>query len=284
MRLPLRSLALTTAIAGLLVSAGTAHADDIAWKAAHDTDPHLALTSEQVEMTKQKRLAELRFDAAGSASAGAGTLAAGDGAFASPWMVCGSTCGGGGSYPSSASLVANQTPQATSYWCGPASVHEALDAVGIGLSQSAAASALRTTTSGTAWSGGGTSPSGYPVPDVLNRYQSRNYYVPQSVVSATSSAINTYENDLKMDIYGLSVPLVGDAWEVVNGPHLVGHPNQTIFHWFEIRGYKNSGASTMYEDSVHGATSISWSGGVPAYSTLASSTIVQIVAGRGYVW
>ena len=40
----------------------------------------------------------------------------------------------------------------------------------------------------------------------------------------------------------------------------------------------------MYEDSVHGASSISWSGSVPAYSTMASGTIVTIVAGRGYVW
>jgi len=37
-------------------------------------------------------------------------------------------------------------------------------------------------------------------------------------------------------------------------------------------------------DSVHGANSISWSGSVPAYSTLASSTIVTIISGRGYVW
>jgi hypothetical protein len=35
---------------------------------------------------------------------------------------------------------------------------------------------------------------------------------------------------------------------------------------------------------VHGAGSISWSGKVPAYSTLASSTIVTIISGRGYVW
>jgi hypothetical protein len=40
----------------------------------------------------------------------------------------------------------------------------------------------------------------------------------------------------------------------------------------------------MYEDSVHNAGSVSWHASVPAYSTLPSSSIVSIVAGRGYVW
>jgi hypothetical protein len=275
MRIARRSVVLTIALViGLLASAGLAQADDIAWKAAHDTDPHLALTTEQLEMTAAKRSAELTAVAPFFASSEV------------PSSECGDGCGGNGDYPPSASIVANQTPQATSYWCGPAAVHEALDAVGVSLSQSAAAAALHTTTSGTAWSGGGTSPSGYPVPDVLNRYQTRNYYVPQPVSSPTSTAINRYENDLQLDIVALRVALVGDAWETrYSAYHLVGHPaDRTIFHWFEIRGYQNSGASTMYEDSVHGASSISWAGSVPAYSTLPSNGIVSIVSGRGYVW
>jgi hypothetical protein len=273
MRIARCSVVLTIALViGLLVSAGLAQADDSAWKAAHDTDPHLALTAEQLAMTAAKRAAE---------TAPAAPFFA---RMAVPSSECGG-CGGNGGYPPSASIAANQTPQATSYYCGPAAVHEALDAVGVTLSQSAAAAALHTTTGGTAWSGGGTSPSGYPVPDVLNRYQTRNYYVPQPVGSATSSAINAYENDLEMDIAALRVALVGNAWEVPNGYHLVGHPgNAQIFHWFEIRGYQSSGASTMYEDSVHGATSIGWAGSVPAYSTLPSNHIVSIVGGRGYVW
>ena len=120
----------------------------------------------------------------------------------------------------------------------------------------------------------------------MNRYQNRNYYIPQPVSSATSGAISTYENDLESDISAIRSPLVGDAWETAySNYHLVGHPgDRTIFHWFEIRGYYGSGGSTLYEDSVHGATSISWSGSVPAYSNLPSSQIVSIVAGRGYVW
>jgi hypothetical protein len=273
MNLPSRSVVLTIAlVVGLIASAGLAQADDIAWKAAHDTDPHLPLTQQQLDATAAKRAAE----AQSGNPVGA--------AFAAPWAECGS-CGNGGSYPSSASLVANQTPQATSYYCGPAAVHEALDALGVSLSQSAAAAALHTTTDGTAWSGGGTSPSGYPVPDVMNRYEGRNYYVPQYVASATSSAISTYENDLETDISAIRAPLIGDAWEVPSGKHLDGHPSdRTIFHWFEIRGYYGSGGTTLYEDSVHGATSISWSGNVPAYSNQASSEIVSILGGRGYVW
>jgi hypothetical protein len=258
----------------LFVSAGLAQADDIAWKAAHDTDPHLPLTTQQLEMTAQKRAAE---EPSVSGLAGPPIVA--------PNSTCGNACDGGGSYPTSASLTANQAPQATSYYCGPAAVHEALGALGVSLSQSAAATALHTTTAGTAWSGGGTSPSGYPIPDVMNRYQSRNYYVPQPVSSATSGAIRTYENDLEMDVSAIRAPLVGDAWETPSGYHLVGHPGgQQIFHWFEIRGYYGSGATTLYEDSVHGATSISWSGSVPAYSNLPSYQIVSIVGGRGYVW
>jgi hypothetical protein len=273
MRYVIRSLALTATFAIFVIgSSGTARADDAAWKTAYDTDPHLPLTAEQVEMTAVKRAAE---------PAGTDVTLA---ASISPSVVCASCSGGG--YPSSAHLAANQTAQSTSYYCGPASVHEALGAIGISLSQASAATKLHTTTDGTAWSGGGTSPSGYPVPDVLNAMQGRNYYVPQPVsIAVTSDTVSTYKRDLRVDIYTVRAPLVGDAWEAPGGPHLVGHPtNREIFHWFEIRGYQNTGGSTMYEDSVHGASSISWSGSVPAYSTLASSTIVTIVSGRGYVW
>lgn len=276
MRPVIRPIALTTVLVLLLaVSTGVARADDTGWKAAHDTDPHLPLTSQQLQVTADKRAQEGRI-ASGPLLAPASP----------PGVVCGASCGGGGGYPSGASLAANQTPQSTSYWCGPASVHEALGALGVSLSQSAAASALHTTTAGTAWSGGGTSPSGYPVPDVLNAHQSANYYVPQPVSSATANAIQTYENDLELDIWVYRAPLIGDAWETpYSAHHLVGHPgNRTIFHWFEIRGYQGSGASTMYEDSVHNASSVTWHASVPAYSTLPSSWIVSIVAGRGYVW
>jgi hypothetical protein len=278
MRLASRSLVSTiTVVIVLVVSAGVGRADDTAWKAAHDTDPHLALTPEQLEMTAEKRAAEGGQSPAGSWAP--------PGVAAQP-AECGPSCSGGGAYPSGASIVANQKAQTKSYYCGPAAVHEALDALGVWLTQDAAAAELHTTTAGTAWSGGGTSPSGYPIPDVLNAHQTRNYYVPQPVGTPTATAISTYENDLQMDIWALRVALIGDAWETrYSDYHLVGHPtDRTILHWFEIRGYQSNGALTMYEDSVHDAKSVTWNASVPAYSTLPSSGIVSIVSGRGYVW
>jgi hypothetical protein len=201
----------------------------------------------------------------------------------SPDVICGS-CGGGG-MPASAYFTGNQTAQINSYYCGPAAVHEALGDFGLNLSQSQIASLLKTTTAGTAWSGGGTSPTGYPVADAMNAMQGVNHYVPQYVSSATSSVIYTYEEDLMSDVYGMGAPVIGDAWEKSGQDHLAGHPVvDTIYHWFTIRGYQDSGSSTMYEDSVHNATSISWYAGVPAYTTYPSSKIVNIVTGRGYVW
>ena len=59
MRHAICRVALATALAIFLIgSSGTARADDSAWKAAYDTDPHLPLTPEQVEMTAEKRAAE----------------------------------------------------------------------------------------------------------------------------------------------------------------------------------------------------------------------------------
>ena len=56
MRRTICRVALATALAIFLIgSTGTARADDSAWKAAYDTDPHLPLTPEQVEMTAGKR-------------------------------------------------------------------------------------------------------------------------------------------------------------------------------------------------------------------------------------
>lgn len=106
--------------------------------------------------------------------------------------------------------------------------------MGVDLSQSTLASQLGTTTNGTGWSD-----SGGPVPSVLNEHQSRDDYGSQAVNSDGSSAVSQYEQDLELDIYVYGAPVVGDADEVVGGPHLVGHPNENIMHWFDIRGYQN---------------------------------------------
>jgi Peptidase_C39 like family len=187
------------------------------------------------------------------------------------------------SLPAARDLKATQQAQVTNYFCGPATVTEMLAQMGTKLSQQKAAKELKTTTAGTDWSNTG----GYPVPKVLNKNQHLNNYVAVGLPwTPTKAQVKTFETDLVTDInHNGGVPLAGNAYEVPGGPHLVGHPlNQTIYHWFDIRGYRKSGATTDYEDSVHGASSIGWASTVPAYSSLPSATIVNIVGARGYAW
>jgi len=184
--------------------------------------------------------------------------------------------------PAARRLAATQQPQVRNYYCGPATVSEMLAQMGVTLSQPAAARELGTA-SGTDWSNA----HGYPVPRVLDAHQHATRYVAVGLPwTPTSSQIATYVADLVTDISkGSGVPIAGDAYEVPGGPHLVGHPpGQEIMHWFDIRGYAGSGSVTYYEDSVHGAPSIAWSAGVPAYSSLPSATVVYILGARGYVW
>src|SRR5262249_41790200 len=114
------------------------------------------------------------------------------------------------------------------------------------------------------------------------------YYIPWAVPTKPSSTdIANYKSFLVSNIVSPpAVPLVGNAWEASGSSyHLRGHPtDRPIFHWFDIRGYTSSGRSTMYEDSVHNAPTVSWYASVPAYSTQASNEIVTILGGRGYVW
>jgi len=185
--------------------------------------------------------------------------------------------------PAARSLAATQRAQVRNYFCGPATVSEMLAQMGVTLRQPAAARQLGTTASGTDWSDAG----GYPLPKVLDAHQDKTSYVAVPLPWTPSAAnISTYMSDLVTDINrGSGVPMAGNAYEVPGGPHLVGHPaGQEIMHWFDIRGYSQSGAVTNYEDSVHGAPSIAWSSSVPAYSSLPSATIVYILGARGYVW
>jgi Peptidase_C39 like family len=274
----LRSLLCAAILILGAVWAGTAHADDGAWKAANDTDPHVPLTPFQEQMKAEKEAAVADYFTTISGLATTDLTADG-----SPLVPNAALAAA----PTSASLLANQQPQQTSYWCGPAAVAEALGQMGVSISQSTAAKKLGTTTDGTAWSGGATS-TGHPVPDVLNLYQSRNYYIPWSVPTTPSSTdIANYKTFLVSNIVNPpAVPLVGNAYETRSSHyHLNGHPgDRTIFHWFDIRGYTSNGGSTMYEDSVHNATTVSWYQSVPAYSTQPSNEIVTITGGRGYVW
>jgi hypothetical protein len=185
--------------------------------------------------------------------------------------------------PAARNLPGTQQSQLRDYFCGPATVSEMLAQLGVKLNQWAAAKELDTTKYGTDWSDA----TGYPVPRVLNENQHITLYVAVPLPwSPTTRQLRTFEADLVTDINrGRGVPLAGNAFEVAGGPHLVGNPiDQTIMHWFDIRGYTDGGKVTDYEDSVHDASSIGWAASVPAYSSLASSTIVNILGARGYDW
>jgi hypothetical protein len=262
---------------GVLTAGAETASNEAAYKAATDTDPHLPLTAYQEKMRAQKIQA---------ATSGAASPVAKTGSASS---VTSAAAMATASTPSSASLTQDQNPQKTSYWCGPATVNEALGQLGKWFTQEQLASELRTTTAGTAWSGGGTSPSGFPVPDVMNRHQSSNYYIPESVPSTPSdSDVDRYKSALTNNIATVRAPVIGNAWTTPYSEFwLVGHPHSaTIHHWFDIYGYRISSGTTYteYEDSVHGAGSIDWHESVPAYSELPSHQIAHIVGGRGYVW
>jgi hypothetical protein len=247
------------------VAADPSYPTQGAYKAANDTDPHLALSaSAKRGLADKERLARAHYE----------------------HLIANYTPGAYSPCCPDNLLGGNQQPQNNSYYCGPAAVSETLSMRSVALSQDAAAGQLKTNSSGTAWSGVNANiPSswntGYPVPDVINYNFNSRWYYPIGVPSTPSSSdLNTYKSNLTYDIDSV-YSVVGDAWEVAGYAHLTGHPqNQTIFHWFMIRGYRNYGGGTDYEDS---ATSV-WSS-VPAYTyNFDSGILLGILGGRGYDW
>lgn len=187
--------------------------------------------------------------------------------------------------PTTTVLAENEKAQKTEAYCDPASVHELLNDRGIALSQDDAANLLGTSaTSGTPWYNGPSASVPWPTSHVLNHEQSTWDYEPVSLPDSPTAAQKTaYEDALITDMtHGW--PMIGNAFEVVGGPHLVGHPNENLQHYVEIRGYHDSGATTNYEDSIHGNTQVGWYANVPAYSPLPSTTFATILGDRGYVW
>lgn len=175
-----------------------------------------------------------------------------------------------------ASIV--QIPQINSYYCGPATASELIKGrTGTLVSQSTLAGPLRTDEFGnTPWYAQGTG-TGYPMADTLNSYVGQ-FYVPYG----TYVVADQFQNKVVADI-DLNYGTAGDAMEVYGGPHLTGHPNTDIYHWFAIDGYLNYANDIWYMDSVYGST-ISWAGNVPRYSNMDYVTLARIVNGRGIMW
>lgn len=181
-------------------------------------------------------------------------------------------------------LAITQHTQINSYYCGPAMLQSLVEARSVSISQGAAASALGTTTAGTDWyQGGGV----YPVEDALDAYLGSHgaNYAP---VGLAGSPSGSEKSDFKSRVYANTNNnwgIAGDAWQVPDGPHLIGHPeDELIFHWFAIRGYFDWGEETYYADPASGASSLTWGDDVPRYSTMDSDKVATIMGGRGYIW
>jgi hypothetical protein len=178
----------------------------------------------------------------------------------------------------------NHQGQINGYYCGPATIAEGTTTLGVGVSQQTAGSYMGTNTGGT----GTTAMTNGMVHFIGNPVFGWSFYVWHGVpYTPTQTDYNNYFYNITSDISGASAaPIAGDAYEVVGGPHLVGHPNQNIFHWFETGGWNQNGhpGSTSYYTIYYAdsATSI-WST-VPAYSWFNMQTMVVILGGRGYVW
>jgi len=174
-----------------------------------------------------------------------------------------------------------QKAQTRSYWCGPATLQMLAMASGATISQSTAASRLKTTSNGTNWYAGS---GNYPMERALERYSGGFDYTPQNLAYTPSKKdVQTFRDRLKADVAVQQRGIAGNAVEVRNGPHLNGHPNRTIYHWVAVRGYDDDGATTRYADSVAGS-SISWAAPVPRYNEIDTAKIVMIFGARGYVW
>jgi hypothetical protein len=233
------------------------------YKAAHDTEPQAATPTpaDPQKLTLARRAAK----ASGCAPARSGSRAtpsysSGPGWANIPWMY--------------------QYGQVTDYFCGPATVAQMSATVPgpspIGLSQWDAAGYMGTTAS-----------SGTGSPQMvsgLNHYVGvpdfgNNYYVPVSMAyNPTGDQRRAFLTDLQLDVQ-VNSPIAANSWEVVNGPHLPGHPNADLKHWFTIGGWDTNVGQVWMADP---ATTV-WSG-VPAYSWFDTYTMETILGGRGYIW
>jgi len=188
------------------------------------------------------------------------------------------------------SVAMTQQGQEANNWCGPASLVETLRQdggyIGSGTwgTSRATAQGWAARVLGTGYPGGsGTGGTGWNQQDAfssaLNSYNNHGgYYDKVSVGSPYGDYVTDFMTRMESDI-NTGWGMAAVAYEVPNGPHLVGHPNSTIYHFFNIYGYDDSASTTKYEDS---ATTV-WSS-VPPYSNYNTSTLVEIISGRQYYW
>ncbi|MFB7338671.1 C39 family peptidase [Streptomyces hydrogenans] len=174
--------------------------------------------------------------------------------------------------PASSYLADNHVAQAYSNYCGPATARMTLLHQGKNCSQATLAGRFGITPNngGTSWDA---------MLSALKNLSGVGYAGEFLAYSPSAADKASYKSRLQVDISHYRGSIAGNVWEVPNGPHLTGHPNKEIFHWVNIRGYKESGRYSQVQDP---ATSV-WSG-VPANSPVDSDKLVVMMGGRGYQW
>ncbi|MDX2290754.1 MULTISPECIES: C39 family peptidase, partial [Streptomyces] len=204
-------------------TAGTLSAEEIAdVKAASDPDP---FTPEEISAANADSAAKDATTEQAMAQA-----AGGIGTFDVPPPL-----------PASSYLTANHVAQSYSNYCGPATARMTLLHQGKNYSQATLASRFGITPGdgGTSWDA---------MLSALKNLSGAPYAGAFLAYSPSAADKETYKNRLKVDISYNKDSIAGNVWEVVNGPHLPGHPNREIFHWVNIRGYKESGAYSQVQD------------------------------------
>ncbi len=192
-------------------------------------------------------------------------------------------------------LALNQQKQYTSYYCGPATAEEILNYLGVTtgphgesltqghLGGSCAKGYLCTDQEGgTDWYYNADYPR--PMKNTLTDWSGYQYYV--------ETDMNQWVSTLLSDI-DTGFPIASNVreWKDTDGGQywLAGHPSNGTYtsgHWVAVHGYKNSGNTTYYADSVHGTTFWSWSGSVPAHSYIGNLAFKWLMSNnsRGFIW
>lgn len=185
-------------------------------------------------------------------------------------------------------LTQHQQTQSSEVWCGPTAVLQAILTLhpNSPSTQSGLATALKTNSDGTAWSGPlvDSSPStGYPVPDILNnRLAGDNaFYIPQTVSAVTDTVKSNFRAYVTNDIFN-GWPVVPNIYISAGAGRPNGYPTGDIHHWATIYGYYNN-AGTVYVEDPAGGMGGSWSS-LARYWQDSAANMLSYVDGRGYVW
>lgn len=186
-----------------------------------------------------------------------------------------------------------QYPQIKSYYCGPATAHMILKAMGITKTQTVLAGSnyLDTETYGeTPWYiTDGSSPSQFVMATTLNAIQSYKYYTPSPLGQAGSNPLTvtqckSYVMSATSNGYGIA--LCGQSKANINDPsHLPGYPtNRNIGHWLACRGYYGSGNYIWLVDPAYGAESVSFSDNITGTYAITAEKYQAFIATRGMIW